>query len=201
MTITKAAFRSGLLVFLAILILLFTKAGSFVIIAIYLAPGLAFGLGLTSAVKNQVSAFSSIFFVLLSMAINIFCVYYVSNDFLDLDYGHYASIKSVICSAIGAAALTMGFDFIILRRFSVIRSIVMPSILGIASSLLSAFFMYLLISGKYNEFESAILWIGMLSIFPLWQYLIGLNIDYHCRAIYQARQPDPVGNFNQKRPE
>jgi hypothetical protein len=175
-TISKAALASGLLVFAIILILLFSGAGSFILLAIYGAPGLIYGLALTAPAHNRVSAFRSISFVLLSMTINIVCVYYVSNDFLD--YSHYAPLKLVACSTIGAVLFTSGYALVILRRFSAFRTIAMPSILGIVASLFSALFMHLLISNKYNEFVSSILWVGMVAIFPLWQYLIGLNLDY-----------------------
>jgi hypothetical protein len=182
-SISKAALRSGLSVFLFLLILLFSKAGSFLLFAICVAPGLVYGLALTTSAKNPVSAFGKLFLILLAMTINIGCVYYVSNDFLDLDYNQYAAFKSVTCSTIGAILFTLCYDLLILRRFSVFRTIVMPSIMGMVSSLFSAFCMYLIVSGSYNEFVSASLWVGMLSIFPLWQYLIGLNIYYHSRPV------------------
>jgi hypothetical protein len=79
--------------------------------------------------------------------------------------------------------LTICFDLIVLRRFSVFRTIAIPSIFGIASSVLSAVCMYLLIVAMYSEWVSTLLWVGMLSIFPLWQYLIGVNIDAHSRPL------------------
>lgn len=150
-------------------------------------------MALTIADKNSVFAFRSALFVLLSLVINIFCVYYVSNDFLDLDNSQFAPVKSVACSTAAAMVVTICYDFIILRRFSFFRSLVMPSVLGFASSMLSALCMYLLNSGKYSEVVSAILWTGVLSVFPLWQYLIGLNIDYHSRAAYPAGHPGSDG--------
>jgi hypothetical protein len=180
-SISKAALSSGLTVFIIILILLFSSAGSFILVAIYVAPGLVYGLALTASAKSPVSAFGSVLFVLLSMAINIICVYCVSQDFLD--QGHFAPLKLLICGTAGAVLLTICYDFLLLRRFSVLRTIVMPSILGIAASLFSALFMYLLLSGKYNEVVSTILWVGMLAVFPLWQYLIGLNLAFHSGSV------------------
>jgi len=181
-SISKAALGSGILVFLLILIPLFCGGGSFILLVIYGAPGLIYGLALTASAKNPVSALRGVFFVALSLVINATCVYYVSVDFLNAKV--YAAFESVTFSTVSAVLLTMCYDLIILRRFSVFRTIAMPSILGIAASLFSALFIYFIVSGRHSEFLSSMLWAGMMSVFPLWQYLIGLNIDYHSRAVY-----------------
>jgi hypothetical protein len=176
-SISKAALSSGLFVFIILLILLFSHAGGFILLATYVAPGLVYGLALTASANNPVSTVRSVVFILLSMVINIGCVYVVWQAFLDP--GYHAPLKLVVCGAIGAVLLTGCYDLLLVRRFSVFRTIAMPSILGIGASLFSALFMYLLNSGTYNTFISTILWIGMLAVFPLWQYLIGLNLGYH----------------------
>jgi hypothetical protein len=187
-SISKAALASGLLVYIIILVLLFSRAGSSILLAICVAPGLVYGLALTTSANKPVSAIRAIFFVLLSMAINIMCVYYTTENFPFS--GQNESFKLVLFSAIGAILLTICYDLVLVRRFSVFRTIVLPSILGIAASLVSTLCMYLLISDKYNEFVSTILWVGMLTVFPLWQYLIGLNLDYHGRSTYPVKLSD-----------
>src|SRR5580658_6405367 len=104
-SISKTALRSGLSVYLIIVALLFTKAASFILLTICVAPGLVYGLALISSVKNPVSGFRRLFFVLLSMTINFACVYYVSRDFLDVDYNPNEALNSVACSTIAAALL------------------------------------------------------------------------------------------------
>jgi hypothetical protein len=184
-SISKAALVSGLLVFVILLILLFSSAGDFILLAIYVAPGLVYGLALTASANNPVSAVRSVVFVLLSVVINIVCVYFVCQDFLDP--GYFAPLKLVACGGIGAVLLTSLYDLLLVRRFCVFRTIAIRSFLGIGASLFSAFFMYLLNSGTYNKFVSTILWVGMLAVFPLWQYLIGLNLDYHGRSAAQGQ--------------
>ncbi len=63
----------------------------------------------------------------------------------------------------------------------------MPSILGIVASLLSAICMHLLDSGEFNEFGTAVFQVGTFAMFPLWQYLIGLNLDYHSKSFYSKK--------------
>jgi hypothetical protein len=184
-SISKAALASGLLVFVILLILLFSSAGDIILLAIYVAPGLIYGLALTASANNPVSAVRSVVFVLLSVVINIVCVYFVGQDFLDSGYD--GPLKLVACGAIGAVLFTSCYDLFVVRRFSTFRTIVMPSILGIGASLFSAFFMYLLNSGNYNKVVSTFLWVGMLAVFPLWQYLTGLNLDYLGRSVTQEQ--------------
>lgn len=182
-SVSKMALRTGLLAYLLMVILLFARSASFLLLVICGAPGLVYGLTLIFSTRNPVSGLRRLFFVLFSMTINIACVYYVSREFLDVDVNRYMPFISVTCSTIAAVLLTIGYDFLVMRRFSVFCTIVLPAIIGIASSLVSAFCMHLLISGSNKEFVSYMGWAGMLSVFPLWQYLIGLNLDYHSRTV------------------
>jgi hypothetical protein len=145
------------------------------------APGLIYGLALTAATDNRASDALSVLFMLLSLIINIISVRFASEEFFEA--GHYTALKLVTAGTVSAALFTAFYDILLLRRFSVFYSIAMPSIMGIVASLLCAFSMHLLVSGKYGEFVSGVFWIGMLSIFPLWQYLIGLNINFHNRFV------------------
>ena len=188
-SISKAALSSGLLVYLIILAFLFSHAGSFILLAIYIVPGLLYGLALTASAPNTASAVGSVLFVILSVVINIACVYYVCQDFVD--QGRFAGLKLVVASSVGAVSLTSCYDFLLLRRFSVFRTIAMPSILGMAASLVSALCMYFLIPDKENGFVATILWVGMLAIFPLWQYLIGFNLAYHVRSNHPVELSEP----------
>jgi hypothetical protein len=197
-SISKAALSSGLLVFIILLIFLFSRAGDFFFLAIYVAPGLVYGLALTASANNPVSAVRGMIFVLLSVVINFGCVYFVCQDFLDLDPGYIAPLKLVICGGIGAVLLTSSYDLLLVRLFSVFRTIAVPSILGIGASLFSAFFMYLLDSGNYNKFVTTILWVGMLAVLPLWQYLIGLNLAFHGKSIYSTKLSKTSGRPDQE---
>jgi hypothetical protein len=184
-SISKAAFASGLLVFIILLVLLFSRAGSTILLAICVVPGLVYGLALTASTNKPVSPIRAIFLVLLSMAINFTCVYCTTENFPFC--GQTEAFKLVLFSAIGAILLTICYDLVLVRRFSVFRTLAMPLILGTAASPVSTLCMYLFISDKYDGFVSTILWVGMLTIFPLWQYLIGLNLDYHGRSTNPAK--------------
>ncbi len=186
-SISKVALKCGLAVYLLILLLLLTKTGSLILLAIWIGPGLVYGIALIAAEDCPVAGFRQLVFILLSLAINMACVYFVSRDFLDVDYQPIEALVSVGCSLAAGVLFTMGYDLLILRRFSLFRTIVLPLVFGTSSSLLSATCMFLLGSGRYNEVVSYLLWAGMLSIFPLWQYLIGLNLDYHSRATLKVK--------------
>jgi len=180
--ISKASLRCGILTFLIITIALLCRGGSFILLLIYAAPGLFYGLTLVSSMDAQDSPLGTILFMILSLTINIFCVYQVTKDALYTDPSPYAALKLVTYGTLGAVMLSLSADLLIFRRFSIFYTIAMPAILGIVASLLSAGCMYILFTGKYSEFVSGLLWIGMFTIFPLWQYLFGLNVKNHNKA-------------------
>ncbi len=92
-SISKASIKSGLSVFVVIILLFFSHAGAFILFAIYVAPGLVYGLALISTVDNRASAVGSIFFIPLSLIINIASVYLVYKDLLD--HGGYAPLRLI----------------------------------------------------------------------------------------------------------
>jgi hypothetical protein len=180
--ISIASLRCGLLVFFILTLTLLCKGGSFILLSIYVAPGLFYGLVLLSSVDPPNSAVGTILFMVLCVAINIFCVYQVTKDALNIDPSPYTASKVITYSTLGAVMLSIFYDLLVAHRFSVFYTIAMPTILGIVASLVSAGCMYILFAGKYNEFVSGLLWIGMFTIFPIWQYLLGLNIKNHNKA-------------------
>ena len=147
---------------------------------IYAAPGLFYGLTLVASSDPPASGPGAILFIPLSVGINILCVYQIFGDLMDNK--PYVALKQVSYSAIGAVMLSLCYDTLVARRFSLLYTIALPTILGIAASLFSAGCMYLLVTGKFNEFTSTVLWIGMFTTFPLWQYLFGLNVEHHNKA-------------------
>jgi len=161
---------------------LLCRGGGFIVLLIYAVPGLFYGLTLVSSVDPPVTTLGTILFIILSMVINILCVYGVLRDFMNVDAGPYVALELVTYSTVGAVTLGLCYDLLVVRRFSLFYTIAMPALLGIAASLPSAGCMYALLTGKYNEFTSTVLWIGMFTIFLLWQSLFGLNVKNHNKA-------------------
>jgi hypothetical protein len=178
--ISIASLRLGLAIFLLIAIMLFCGGGYFSLFIALIVPGVGYGMVLAASVENPRSDLRTIFFIIVSMFINVFCVWRIYIDFMDNE--SYASMKVVTYSTIAAVVLSICFDRLIVGRFSLYYTIAMPALLGIAASLCSAGCMYLLMTGQYNEFISGLLWIGMFTIFPLWLYFFGLNVRSYNRA-------------------
>jgi hypothetical protein len=173
-SIPKTSLYCGLSVYIVILLFLLSRAGSTILLVICVAPGLVYGIGIGATAGVRVSDARAILFVLFCLMLNFGCVFFVTRDLLD--HNPYLVLKLVTASTVSAVLFTVVYDLLLLRRFSFYRTIAMPSILGLAASVFSALFTYLLNSREYNEFVSFIIWMGMLSIFPVWQYLIGLNL-------------------------
>src|SRR5690349_6324400 len=103
--IVKDSLRCGALIFLLLAILITARGGAYILLAIAIIPGMGYGLVLMSSVENIRYPLGGILFILLSVGINIGCVYEVSRDFLRA--GQYAPFRLVAYSAIGAVALSL----------------------------------------------------------------------------------------------
>jgi hypothetical protein len=170
--------RSGTVVFILILLTFFAKAGSGTLLTICVAPGLVYG-GALLAYGNKRGLLRSALFLLLSMGINFFCAYYVTQDFLEPD--KFIGLKLITAGTVSAVAISISYDLLIADRFSLLYTIAMPAIAGIASSLISAICIYFLTNDKnyHSDFATGRLFVGSVAVFPLWQYALGLTIDYH----------------------
>jgi hypothetical protein len=141
-----------------------------------MAPGLFYGFALAAYCEKPTTALQEILFLLLSIIINVYCVYQI--DFLN-DKNKYPYVRLLTNGGVGAILLSLCYDLILVKRFSALYTVILPFLYGVMASVISAACMYLLHSNRYHEPVSGILWIGMYTIFPMWQYFFGLNIKNH----------------------
>jgi hypothetical protein len=177
--ISILSFRTGLLLLVISTLTLLAKGGSFILVFTHLLPGLFYGFVLASNLEKQRALWRKIVFILLSTAIYIFCVYKVDI----LNDNTSAPIRLLGYSALGSLSLKLCYDLILTGRFSFVYTLVLPIVCGLLGSAVSAGSMYLIVSKNVtNEFISTLLWIGMFTVFPFWQFLFGLNIKTNGKA-------------------
>ncbi|WP_431216438.1 hypothetical protein ACQ86N_18575 [Puia sp. P3] len=154
-------------------LLLLGRGGVFILLVMAVAPGLGFGLVLMSSVENIRYPLGGVLFILLSLAINTGCSALVTINFLKS--GHYAPFNLIAFSAIGAVLLNLCYDLLLVGRFSLYHTIAMPAILGIGASLIGAACMQIFLSSKPEDPVATLLYLGIFTVFPLWQYLFARN--------------------------
>lgn len=138
----------------------------------YIVSGMLYGIVLASFMNKQSSNWEKAVFIIAATAINFYCAYQV--DFMNEGKG--ASLRIFEYSGIGSILLRLSYDLLLSKKFSILYVFIITPIFCVAGSALSALCVHILQSGNYNEFVSTILWLGMFSIFPIWQCLFGLSI-------------------------
>jgi hypothetical protein len=167
------SFLGGLLLMGTCFLGMIMGAGALVVIVSHFLPGLVFAFLLVQNFIDKVSGKKKALFVLFSTAIHIACVFFV-----DVANENKATpIKLIIASSFGALTLSLVYDSLIFRRLKIIRTFVLPLVLGFLSSLLSAFCLYYLHQVDFEQdYIETLLWAGIFSVFPIWFTLIAWNI-------------------------
>jgi hypothetical protein len=181
---------SGVSIQIFLLTLLLVHEGTFLLATAYLAPGLIYGFVLAAHDNNRHSDVRDLTFIFLSLVINALCVHEVNL----LNDERSAAFNLILCGGAGAALLKTCYDLVLHRRFSFLYTVVLPYIFGVLSTLIPSACMYLAPAESNSAFVSGLCWVGILSVYPIWQYLFALNIKMHNNASIRRLQPQKKHN-------
>ena len=167
----KTTLISGLATFAICWISILFKAAFVAFVFITILPGPAYGIILL-LYSGKLSSLKTILFLLLTMLLYYSIIYFLNlHDFTD----SFLPYKIFISSICGSVLLKLLYDLIIEETFSFKSTVASPFLLGAISSILpsiSAFGFQFIDDKSLFSFIS----IGLLSIFPLWQYLFSINM-------------------------
>jgi len=181
MTMKKTSFKTGLILFGLCTLTLAVKGGSMLLLFAGILPGLVYGFILTHRYDKNISGTKQFIFTLLSTVINWFSASFViaaySDKVLDAPY-------ELIClSVLSFFFLKFLYDFYLQDKFTFLYSFFLPVVFGILAGLVSAFCIYFVVTIlDINEVLHFFLFMGIFAIFPIWQYLFGLNLDLEKKA-------------------
>ncbi|HEY0676855.1 MAG TPA: hypothetical protein VGD17_01170 [Chitinophagaceae bacterium] len=185
--ITIQSIYAGLFLFVACFIGIMLELFSLVVILTHFLPGLILGFIITQSITHPVSDKKKILFILCSTGIHIACVFLADvfkNDEI------WIPIKLIIASTTGALLLALAYDLLIMKKVSLSQTVLVPMVIGIVSSLLSAICLYYMHQfGFDQELLEKFQWAGIFSIFPFWFYLFALKIKI-------SNKSAPRSNFN-----
>ncbi|MDA9555317.1 hypothetical protein N9R54_03695 [Pelobium sp.] len=169
------AITSGLAIYAGCLLGALTKAPPLMLFFTFLVPGVAFGIVLTMTNSLENSSRNILIFF-LSILI-YFLAFYLADIANRIELLN-PSLKIVLASVIGALLLSISYDLLINKELQFPRTFLNPIVLGILSSLISAYSTYKLDSIKYDQKGLEFLvQMGIYSIYPIWQILFVLNKD------------------------
>jgi hypothetical protein len=164
----------GLIMFGVCGLSILAKAGQVALIVFHIFPGIFFGAVLIT-INNESGGLNKIALLLLSTGIYILCIYLMdlrSNDKI------IGPLRLLLASTLGAVLLSNSYWVLAKKIFSVKRCLILPAVAGITASIVSCLSMYFLYLDDYYEkyFEQIMIWVGLLSIFPIWMILFSMNI-------------------------
>jgi hypothetical protein len=168
------ALASGFSIYAGCLLGVLIKAPPLLLISTYLAPGILFGVVLTMTNNNDSKKKNFLIFALSLITYSL--VIYLADI---PDHSNLLSppLRIITASILGALLLSVGYDFLINEDIQLFRTFVNPILIGILSSIISAFAIYKMDSISYDqpvlEFFNQM---GIYSIFPIWQVLFIINM-------------------------
>lgn len=163
----------GLIIFILCGLGILTEAGQVLLIVSHIFPGLLFGIVLIT-VNNDSGSLNKIGLLLLSTGIYVFCIYLTDLRTNDKFIG---PLRLLLASTIGSVLLSNAYCMLSGRIFALKRCLLVPISIGIIASSLSCVSMYFFYTDYYERpFKQTLMWIGLLSIFPIWMTLFSMNI-------------------------
>ncbi|MBS1525856.1 MAG: hypothetical protein JST19_09430 [Bacteroidetes bacterium] len=163
--LAKSSLVTGFWLFLICALLVLLNAG-YVLMWITLSPGLIFAICVVTYIPENINWFRQLALVILSGSIYITCYY-----FLQIVDEKGVCSRLILLSGIGAFALKLCYDILILKSVSITRTLALPLALGIGTAIPSAICMnYFLVT------KNVLLYAGVFLIYPLWYCGMGALI-------------------------
>lgn len=132
----------------------------------FFSPRDLYGIALSADVENK---YSPVLFVLASTALYIGC-------FLFLQIGKFDDFfvpRLYLASATGSLMLFLAYYLIISHDFTFWRTLLYSLLTGIVSAIPASLFCYYIYAGERNN----IFFIGIFSIYPIWQIAFSILIN------------------------
>lgn len=137
---------------------------------IFLFPGFAFGLSLSSGYNEK--GWKGVLFLFISGLSYMGC-FWLMGIFHPGTETLIDTAKVVGCSCLGALILSIAYQFLLLNKFSWARSLLCIVIVGIATCLPCAICIYITLGNRVDTnshvYVSTLLYAGIFTIYPLWQ--------------------------------